>query len=167
MAMRDEQTTGAVVADPLAPIRTELLLRIVLQNLTLLIAAAGFAGLAALLVGLAAQAWPICSAYAALSLALLVQWCHHGVRTMQIKQYITLQEQADLTSWEGWLPANRPDRLLGTRWLISTKGVFLGLQLAMAILAARLSPQTFDFFTAVCAGIFVASVALLVTNPKE
>lgn len=151
----------------LAQIKTELLLRILLQNLTLMAAAVGFAALAALMVVVPVQAWVIAAIHAATSLALVLQWCHHGVRTMQIKQFITLHEAGAPTSWEAWLPANRPKRLLGTRWMISTKGVFLGLQLAMAVLATMLSPQIPGLLAGISAAIFAASVGFLMTNPKE
>ncbi|WP_210530366.1 hypothetical protein [Rubellimicrobium arenae] len=144
-----------------------MLVRIVLQNLLLVGAVAMFTGLA--IVGLVrpGSAWITASIHAVASGALLLQWCHHGVRTMQIKNFVVEQEAGQPGTWETWLPAHRPERLLGTRWLISTKGVFLGLQVAMMGLATALSGMTDHAAMIFCMVAFAGSLGLLFTNPKE
>jgi hypothetical protein len=99
-------------------------------------------------------------------LAAVLQWCHHGVRTMQIKQYLLLIVPGE-KGWEHWLPANRPKTLLGSRWMISTKGVFLGLGLAEVWLAALLAPQFMLLPAVISAGLWLAAAGFLFTNPKE
>jgi hypothetical protein len=95
------------------PQKIELLLRILLQNLLLIMAIAAFAGFAALGLIRPGVLWQAAAAHAVVSGALVLCWCHHGVRTMQLKAFILgLEGHAD--SWEVWLPASRPVRLLGT-----------------------------------------------------
>ena len=44
--------------------------------------------------------------------------------------------------WETWLKDNRMPGLLGARWIISTKAVFVGSQLAMILIAGMLTRQS-------------------------
>ncbi|MFN7225584.1 MAG: hypothetical protein ACK4MS_16370, partial [Paracoccaceae bacterium] len=60
-----------------------------------------------------------------------------------------------------------PRSLLGSRWMISTKGVFLGLQLAMIVLAWRMAPVADGIFVSFAAVLLLASAGFLLTNPKE
>lgn len=101
---------------------------------------------------------------------LALNWCHHGVRTAQIKRYLVLLEQrhASKSGWESWLPANRIGGRLGSRWLISTKGAFIGSQMAGAGGGFLLSEEAMVsplFFTSVLA--IIVTGALLFTNPRE
>lgn len=149
-----------------ASLRQELLLRILLQNTLLILSVAVFAAFFVVVAVAPATAWPLAAAYNTAIFAAALQWCHHGVRTKQIKQYLLLIDPAE-EGWERWLPANRPKRLLGTRWMISTKGVFLGLGLASMGLAAVLAPTFMLLPTAVAAALWLASAGFLLTNPKE
>ena len=151
----------------LQPQKIELLLRISLQNLLLILATTIFAGLAALAIAQPTSMWLFACVHAASSLSLLVQWCHHGARTAQIKGFLLDREAALPDTWERWLPINRPRRLLGNRWLISTKGVFLGLQAAMLILGVLVRGLDPLLGPALCLAVFAASAGLLFTNPKE
>ena len=151
----------------LSPQRAEIRLRILLQNVNLMLAVSAFAFLAAAALAWPLSAWLIACVHAIVSGALLLQWCHHGVRTMQLKMFLMQQEEKARSDWEVWLPANRPKRLLGTRWFVSTKGVFLGTQAAMAGFAI-LSAETGPLWAQVaCASAFLVSAGLLLTNPKE
>lgn len=167
--------TDAVVTDcPLDAIdgpalRRELALRILLQNLLLILSLALFAAFGILAMTFPETVWLAAAAHGAAGLGAVLQWCHHGIRTKQIKEYLLLTEGERQDGWEKWLQANRPHRLLGSRWLISTKGVFLGLQLGMIGLALHLGPVA-----EVGAGqpllpvaLLLASACFLLTNPKE
>jgi hypothetical protein len=144
-----------------------LALRILLQNLLLILSLALFAAFAMLALALPGAAWGAAAAQGAVSLGAALQWCHHGIRTKQIKQYLLTIDRGHDDGWERWLPANRPRTLLGSRWMISTKGVFLGLQLAMIGLALRVGPLSDGFIAAVAVVLLLASAGFLLSNPKE
>lgn len=152
----------------LASLRQELMLRIFLQNLLLVLSLVLFTVFATVAVLVPATAWLAAFGYACVTLGAVLQWCHHGVRTKQIKAFL-LMADADQTelSWERWLPANRPKSFLGSRWMISTKGVFLGLQSAMMILAGMVvsEPGPVPAFGSLV--LLVMSAGFLLTNPKE
>lgn len=159
-------STAGTRTDDIAPQKTELLVRIAIQNLTLLMAVAVFAGLGMAGVAWAKSAWVVACVHAVVSGALL-QWCHNGVRTMQLKAFLLEREGRQPSDWEVWLPSHRPERLLETRWFISTKGVFLGLQVAMAGLAVATVGIRPLWASAACAIALLFSAGLLLTNPKE
>jgi hypothetical protein len=148
-------------------LRRELALRILLQNLLLIISLALFTAFAILSLALPLVAWGAAAAQGAVSMGAALQWCHHGIRTKQIKQYLLTIDRGHDDGWERWLPANRPGTLLGSRWMISTKGVFLGLQLAMIGLALRIGPVSDGFFVPVAVVLLLANAVFLLTNPKE
>jgi hypothetical protein len=150
----------------LTTLRQELLLRIRLQNLLLMIAVGVFAAFAALGVTHPRYAWLAAAAQGGASLALALQWCHHGIRTRQIKQYLLVADP-NPAGWERWLPANRPPGLLGARWMVSTKGVFLGLGLGMMGIAAFLEPAPAALPMTIAPALWAASLWFLITNPKE
>jgi hypothetical protein len=148
-------------------IRIELLVRIAIQNLTLLTAVATFIYLMGNPMIHGANLWTIATVYGIASFALALQWCHSGVRTMQIKKYILLVENGKQDTWERWLPVNRPLSFLGTRWVISTKGVFLGLQMASGVIAAITSPASDPFWIIGWGTALLTSAWFLFSNPKE
>jgi hypothetical protein len=147
-------------------LRRELGLRILLQNTLLIISVGLFAAFSAVAALAPGTAWPLAVAHNSAILALALQWGHHGVRTMQIKHYLLLIDP-DEKGWERWLPANRPKTLLGSRWMISTKGVFLGLGLVKVGLAALLAPAFMPLPALVSASLWLATAGFLFTNPKE
>lgn len=147
-------------------LRRELAFRILLQNALLILSVGLFITFSAVAALVPGAAWPLAAAHNSAILASALQWCHHGVRTMQIKQYLLLVDP-DEKGWEQWLPANRPRTLLGSRWMISTKGVFLGLGLANTALAALLAPRFMLLPALVSGGLWVATAGFLFTNPKE
>lgn len=160
-------SSATMLSDDLV-LRRELALRILLQNLLLIVSLALFAAFAILLLVRPETAWAAAAAQGVAGLGATLQWCHHGIRTKQIKDYLlTIDDGEAGGGWERWLPANRPRTLLGSRWMISTKGVFLGLQLAMIGLATLVSPTSGIVFITVSVVLFVASAGFLLTNEKE
>lgn len=150
----------------MASLRTEILLRVMLQNALLMLSVTLFAVFAVAIAAMPRAAWILASAQNAAILGMALQWCHHGVRTAQIKTYLTRLHPSP-SSWEAWLPAHRPTTLLGSRWLISTKGVFLGLGFASVVLAARVAPGMQWALAVLATGLWTASAGFLLTNPKE
>lgn len=154
-------------SEEIRSLRSELLLRVCLQNALLLLSVLLFSGMVVVALVSPHVALSTAVAFAVATLALALVWCHHGVRTMQIKQYLLLQRDDVAPSWERWLPQNRPRRLLGTRWLVSTKGVLLGLQAAAWVLAASVSRDESSLLLAVTLVLLVSTAGFLFTNPKE
>ncbi|MGP6085766.1 hypothetical protein [Antarctobacter jejuensis] len=162
------ESATSIASSDVPVLRRELALRILLQNLLLIVSLPVFTAFAAVSLALPGMVWAAAAVHGAVGLGAALQWCHHGIRTKQIKDYLLTIDSGDGGSgWEGWLPANRPRRLLGARWMISTKGVFLGLQLAMIILAAFIAPVVDGWMAAFSALLLLASAAFLLTNPKE
>jgi hypothetical protein len=147
-------------------LRRELLLRVTLQNTLLMVSVALFTAFAVAIAALPRAAWLLASAQNAAILGAALQWCHHGVRTAQIKQYLTRLHPSQ-SSWEVWLPAHRPPTLLGSRWMISTKGVFLGLGLASISLAALTALDVQLTLAVLAMALWAATAGFLLTNPKE
>jgi hypothetical protein len=145
----------------------ELALRILMQNVLLMLSLVLFTAFAILAFALPAMAWAATAAHGAVGLGAVLQWCHHGIRTKQIKEYLLTIDSGQTDAWERWLPANRPSTLLGSRWMISTKGVFLGLQLAMIGLALQIAPVSDEFFASATMILLLANAGFLLTNPKE
>jgi len=155
-------------AEDRAVLRRELALRILLQNLLLILSLAVFSGFAIFAMTVPQGAWAAASMHGAAGLAAALQWCHHGIRTKQIKDYLlSMDGGAGSNGWENWLAANRPKTLLGSRWMISTKVVFIGLQFAMMVLAVWISPSADGFFMTVSVVMVGATTVFLITNPKE
>lgn len=165
------QTAGT---DEAAALRRELLLRIGLQNALLILSLAIFTAFAILVLLRPEAGWIAAAGHAAAGLGAALQWCHHGIRTKQIKAYLLVIEAdtpdghpASQQGWEHWLPTHRPKTLLGSRWLISTKGSFIGLQLAMIGLALWVSPAVDPIPALVALGLMIVAAGFLLTNPKE
>lgn len=159
---------AALVGTDVAVLRRELALRILLQNVLLIVSLILATVFAAIAIILPEGAWLAAAAHGAIGLGAVLQWCHHGIRTKQIKAYLlTLDPEGSGGGWELWLPANRPNSWLGSRWMISTKGVFLGLQLALMLLAGLQGPSLEPLLAGASAGLLLTSAAFLLTNPKE
>lgn len=156
-AMRDYETVS---------LRQELALRILLQNLLLIVTLILFSIFAIAMAMVPESAWSAAFAYSSVSLAAVLQWCHHGVRTKQIKTFLLLVDDRQ-DGWERWLPLNRPVSWLGSRWMISTKGVFLGLALAMLVLALMVSNEFLALPALISLLLLFVSAGFLLTNPKE
>lgn len=172
-ALEDLEANGVVNGAPkfvstyeLSSLRNELLLRIALQNVLLILTTGLFCGIAAVCLVAPFHAWLFAVTLNCAVLALALQWCHHGIRTAQIKRYLVLAD-TEPSGWEHWLPVNRPSRLLGTRWIISTEGVFLGLGGAIVCLAAWLDPSPGWVLPLGSSVLWCATEGFLFTNPKE
>lgn len=161
-------TPSLEAAEDRTVLRRELALRILLQNLLLILSLAIFTGFAIFSMTTPQSVWATASMHGAAGLAAALQWCHHGIRTKQIKDYLLSMDGGDGSNgWENWLPANRPNKLLGSLWMVSTKGVFIGLQLAMILLAIWISPSADGLFMTVSLVMVGATTFFLITNPKE
>ena len=139
-----------------------------LQNLLLMLALLLFTALAGLALVRPEQAGLAAAVQGVSGLGVALIWCHHGIRVQQITHFMLRDDNvAQGQVWERWLRANRPQRLLGARWLISTKGVFIGLQAASLLLAWWLRGDRDMAPTALAGVLLLASTGFLLTNPKE
>ncbi len=149
-------------------LRQELKLRILLQNMLLQGLPVIFAALAAASVLKPAASGALCLVFQSVMLAAIVQWCHHGVRTAQIKAFLQeLNPDGEYGKWETWLPAHRPATPLGSRWMVSTKGVFLGLGAIFLALHMVVTPELNTPLLLASCLVWATGAAFLFTNPKE
>lgn len=164
----------ATTAETLAVIeyralRQELIMRMVVQNVLMVLQPLLLLGCYGLALMRPLQASPTALLFLFVSLAASAQWCHMGVRTVHLKTFLMQSEErlgAERT-WETFLPGARPKSLLGSRWLISTKGVFLLVQGLAIMIPSALDQAPPAWFLAVAISVLGASQWLLLTNPKE
>ncbi len=121
-------------------VRREILLRIGIQNAILIFLMPLFLVAAVAQCAFRADAEIIALAYVGAAGMGALYWIHSAARTVQMKTYLKALEAAEPGSggWETWLAQNPINGILGSRWFISTKGVFVGSQLAAILVAALL-----------------------------
>lgn len=146
-------------------LKAEMMLRIAIQNLTILGAVAVFSGTAVLTTLVPEQAGKLALLQSLATLALALQWCHQGVRQCALKQAILDRDAraGRVDGWETWLPSTRPTGPLGSRWFVSTKAVFIGLT------AASIGFSTQDFGPSAWGAVvtLIIITTALLTNPRE
>ena len=122
----------------------ELLLRMWIQNLILIRLMLVFPGAVFLAAALGHHEDVVALGYVGASGMGALYWIHNAARTVQIKTYLLEWEarHQGFMGWETWLKDNRMPGLLGARWIISTKAVFVGSQLAMILIAGMLTRQS-------------------------
>lgn len=146
-------------------LKNEMLLRIAIQNITILGSVAAFVTVAVLVAGSPKQAGLLVLVQSTATLGLALQWCHQGVRQIALKQAV-LRRDADaklMDGWEAWLPGQRPSRLLGSRWFVSTKAVFIGLPAFSVCLAVPIG----GWVLCLAAAVVALTMTALLTNPRE
>jgi len=150
-------------------LRHELLMRMLVQNLLTVLQPLLLLGCYGLALTHPLQAPITALVFLFTSLAASAQWCHMGVRTVHLKTFIMQSEErlgAEFT-WESFLPGARPKSLLGSRWVISTKGVFLLVQGLAILIPSSLDIASSFWFLTIAICVLGASQWLLFTNPKE
>jgi hypothetical protein len=119
-------------------LRNEIHLRILIQNTILALLAPLFFVAAMFMLTRIEAAYSIAAIYIVCSGIVALMWAHSGARTLQIKTYLTRVIEPrlgiDAQGWEQWHARNRVAGVLGSRWLISTKGVIVGSQIAILCL---------------------------------
>lgn len=151
-------------------LRREIEQRIMIQNMSLLL----LMPLLLLSVGLMV-AWP--DQAPVVMLAHLVStgigaliWIHGAARTTQIKAYFLLVLEPRLRpadGWERWHARHRVRGRLGSRWRISTIGVFLGSDIATLMLAWLIAPAFPLLLLALAVGGIIVTAILLLPPKME
>lgn len=157
---------SAMDRDEYQALRAEIIVRIQLQNviLMLLMPLFGCAGIAMAIV--AERAAVIALVYIVTSGIGGLLWIHHAARTTQIKHYLRMVLEPRLRnsgSWEHWHAINRVAGVLGSRWRLSTFGVFIGSDI-MVLALAKLTDSSGHadrFLIISLAGVCVSAVLLL------
>ena len=134
---------GATVEARFFALRQELDIRIFLQNLFLLVLVVTWAVLASLSVAMPVRTFEMSLVFDALAFSLAIMWSHSGVRHAQMRGYLLEVLEPEMSSagmgWERYLRDRRPASRLGSRWWISTHGLFAGLPIAFSLLVWRLT----------------------------
>jgi hypothetical protein len=151
-------------------LRNEILMRILIQNLILILLIPLFAALAAIgfhrpsLAAAAALVYLVASGMGAL------YWVHNGARTVQLKTYLLLVERrlGGAGRWESWLASHRFDGMLGSRWVISTKGAILGSQICLLAVPVVARSEPVSVTVMLVLGLAgVVACAILLILPKR
>ncbi len=144
-------------------LRSELLLRMGIQNLVLIGLIPLFAGFVALSVSLPSSDGWLAVAYVVCTSMGALYWIHSAARTVQIKTYLrTFDERfGGGAGWESWLAGHRLHGIAGARWFISTKAVFVGSQIA-AVVLTELARGVGGFHPAAFAACLLAIAATVV-----
>jgi hypothetical protein len=154
-------------ADEIRFVRREILLRIGIQN-TILILLMPLLLLSIIAASaLRSEAAFIALAYVGVAGMGALYWIHSAARTVQIKAYLRAVEKAGgAGGWETWLAENPVRGVLGSRWFISTKGVFVGSQVAAILVCGLLAGGVEQpILLGLALGISALTAALL-TQPK-
>jgi hypothetical protein len=150
-----------------ASLRNEILIRVLIQNALLIMLTITFVVIAMISLQRPNIAWLSCVLFGIVSGSFALQWCHHGAGSVQIKRYImSVYQTRKGSNWEAWLLENKLNSFLGTRWVLSTKGVFVGLQCAELVLSLILQPEPHYMLQLSAVSIMFVTTLLLFTNPK-
>lgn len=155
--------------DEFHALRAEIITRIRLQNIILMMLMPLFLATALVMAVYppATRIMPLAYTIAGGIGGLL--WVHHAARTTQIKYYLRLVLEPRLRDgggWERWHAANRVAGPLGSRWRISTIGVFIGSDLAVLGLSWLVAPSTFGDPRSLSTLAAIAVAALLLLPPR-
>jgi hypothetical protein len=165
----DMQSGQVFDLEELKSLRSELLLRMAIQNGILLFLIPMLLATVMVQAAHPASALVVALGYCVAAGMGALIWCHCGVRQAQIKAYLLVLETrlAPRGGWESWLPAHRIGGWLGTRWFVSTKGVFMGSQLAAVASALWIGSERDWPLLATAAAVMAATAWFLLVNPKE
>jgi hypothetical protein len=147
----------------------ELLLRMWIQNLILILLMLVFPASVFLMATAGQNEELVALGYVVACGMGALYWIHNAARTEQIKLYLLKWEarRPAGAGWESWLKENRMPGILGSRWIISTKGVFVGSQVAMVGATALLKRQSdLDLLFLGLAFLGALITAILLRQPR-
>ena len=151
-------------------LRQEILLRIAMQNALLALSVTMFLVTATASIFFEQAGSKLGLIYTICAGLLSLVWIHSGARTLQIKTYLTEVVEPEMgghLGWEHWHAINRVAGILGSRWFISTKGLFVGSQIAAIALPWLSNPQGNERFLAVLSIlVMLATTLTLLVSPK-
>jgi hypothetical protein len=151
-------------------LRAEILLRIALQNLTLLSLPPIFLAVVIASLQFPEKAYGLAATYVTCGGVAALVWAHSGARTLQIKVYMRSvlepRLRPDEGGWERWHAENRVAGILGSRWFVSTKGVLVGSQVAMLCVPVGVLGNS-NFGVAGVAAVFGIALTLFFLTPPK
>ena len=160
---------SAMDRDEYQALRVEIIARIQLQNLTLMLLMPLFLATSFVMTTLPRAAVLLALAYIVATGIGGLLWIHHAARTTQIKQYLRLMLEPRLRDgggWERWHAVNRVAGLLGSRWRISTIGVFIGSDIAMLYLGWMIGPTGLGHPAMLLSLLAIGVSAVLLIPPR-
>lgn len=155
--------------DEYQALRTEIIARVRLQNLTLMLLMPLFLFASAVMTLRPGAAAALVFAYIVTVGIGGLLWIHHAARTTQIKHYLRLVLEPRLRDgggWERWHANNRVAGFLGSRWRIATIGVFIGSDLAMLCLGWLIEPASLGTPATRLSVLAIAVSAALLIPPR-
>lgn len=150
-------------------LRSETLLRISLQNVVLLLTGSALFVAIGLMIFRPEAALVFSLSYIVLAGTLALNWAHHAARITQIKHYVRLVLEARMraeSGWERWHAINRVSGMLGSKWRISTIGVFIGSQIAALGFGLLIGSASYRDPLVITGAILIFGSALLLTPPR-
>ncbi len=151
-----------------ATVRREILLRIAIQNTILILLMPLLLVSVVAACAFKADAEIIALGYVGTAGMGALYWIHSAARTVQMKTYLQHLERLGhgQSGWEIWLASNPVSGLLGSRWFISTKGVFVGSQLAAITVCGILLEGAKQELPLLVALLVTILTAVLLIQPK-
>ncbi len=147
-------------------VRREVLLRIGIQN-TILILLMPLLLLSIVMACIRPdEAGIIALGYVGVAGMGALYWAHSAARTVQIKAYLRSVEDKTGRGWEAWLAENPIGGMLGSRWFISTKGIFVGSQFGAILVCGMLVGQWQQPVPLAAALALSVLTAVLLSQPK-
>lgn len=151
-------------------LRQEILLRIAIQNALLALTVLMFLVATTTSIAFESASSKVGLIYTLCAGFLALMWIHSGARTLQIKTYlieVVEPEMNGLLGWEHWHAANRISGMLGSRWFISTKGLFVGSQIAAIALPWISNPRESEaIFVLLSVLVMGVTSVVLLASPK-
>jgi len=154
----------------LRSLRQEILVRVVCQNVLLIVCWIAFGAL------LVAARWTsnpdLLVVYGLFAGVGSAMWAHHGCRTAQIRAHLQSAIEPEILGesrrgWEAALERMRFRSVLGSRWFVSTKGFLLGSQALVLALLVQDGGQAGNLGRFMAAAALVASTWLLFEPPLD
>lgn len=128
----DSERTARFAIERFSAARREIDLRIAIQNLILLTAVISAQVFCVLALMHRTDGVALSLIFSGAVQASALIWGHNGIRHAQIRCYVVEVIEPRMASagegWEAFVEAVRPSDALGTRWRLSTYGVFCGAQ---------------------------------------
>jgi hypothetical protein len=153
-AETEDSRTIAVAHAEFASLRSEIVTRVIFQNIVLCLTLSGLTAISA--AALIVSRPELLLVHSVLGVSASAMWAHHGARTAQIRSYLTstlepILYPSPVAGWEHALAGMRFRSLLGSRWYVSTKGFFIGSHVVVVALLLANHPAAWSILISLAA----------------